>query len=425
MSEPSGTQYGGFWIRLVAFLADSAILFLISAALLVGAPMFLGPEGLMPAAFAALAIAFLYWPVMHASGMQATFGKAITGLKVARLDGRRISIIGALWREIAKIFSAGLAMLGYLMAAFMPRKQGLHDVLAGTYVVKEGASGIIPAFAVTVAGVAVPVFAVPMVGAADPIPPLARMAEGLVNEHAPALTPALKPILEAALPPAPAPKAPTKKVPAKVQAAKAPVAPPKAEAPKPPVVTAPPTPSVEPPKAEAPKPEPAKAPVLTASPAVEVQKPAPVAIARQSAPVAQAVPEKPKAAPAKPRAVPAKAKAAPAKPETAPTRAVAQATKPAAVPASQPKLASGMRYNDVMTAVLYRDVDAVNELLRLGRWVDKPDRQGATPLMVAAQLGDVRVAEALLRAGADARRAVPVAEERGDVEMIQLLKRYK
>jgi hypothetical protein len=77
-----------------------------------------------------------------------------------------------------------------------------------------------------------------------------------------------------------------------------------------------------------------------------------------------------------------------------------------------------------MTAVMYRDADGVNELLRLGKWPDKPDRRGATPLMVAAGLGDVRTAEALLRAGADARLAVPVAEERRDGDMIVLLKRY-
>ena len=77
-----------------------------------------------------------------------------------------------------------------------------------------------------------------------------------------------------------------------------------------------------------------------------------------------------------------------------------------------------------MTATLYGDVESVNELLRQGKWADKPDSRGTTPLMVAAGLGDMRTAEALLRGGANARRAVPVAEQRRDDEMIQLLKRY-
>src|SRR5688572_4545754 len=125
MSEPSGTQYGGFWVRLIALIADSAIVFLVSAALLVGAAMLLGAEALVPAVFAVSLIGLLYWPLMHASKRQATFGKAIVGLKVARFDGRRISILRSLWREIAKMFSAAVLMLGYLMAAITPRKQGL------------------------------------------------------------------------------------------------------------------------------------------------------------------------------------------------------------------------------------------------------------------------------------------------------------
>jgi len=39
-------------------------------------------------------------------------------------------------------------------------------------------------------------------------------------------------------------------------------------------------------------------------------------------------------------------------------------------------------------------------------------------------MGDVRTAEALLRAGANARSAVPVAEQRQNAEMVGLLKRY-
>jgi ankyrin repeat protein len=77
-----------------------------------------------------------------------------------------------------------------------------------------------------------------------------------------------------------------------------------------------------------------------------------------------------------------------------------------------------------MTAVLARDVAAVNELLKLGKWVDKPDSRGRTPLMVATSLDDVPTAEALLRGGASAGPAVRVAEERGNGEMVALLKRY-
>jgi ankyrin repeat protein len=77
-----------------------------------------------------------------------------------------------------------------------------------------------------------------------------------------------------------------------------------------------------------------------------------------------------------------------------------------------------------MTAVLYRDSEGVSELLRLGKWPDKPDSNGLTPLMTAVELGDVRSAEVLLRGGANPNVAVSVAERRGDAGMVDLLRRY-
>src|SRR6185436_3553716 len=163
MSEPTGTQYGGFWIRFLALLADSAIVFLISAALLVGAGMALGPNDLTLAVIAVWVLGFLYWPILHASRLRATFGKALLGLHLTRFDGRRISILRALWREIAKVFSSAVFMLGHVIAAFMPRKQALHDLMAATYVAREGVSRVFPAMVLVLAGFATPVFVAPMV----------------------------------------------------------------------------------------------------------------------------------------------------------------------------------------------------------------------------------------------------------------------
>ena len=78
-----------------------------------------------------------------------------------------------------------------------------------------------------------------------------------------------------------------------------------------------------------------------------------------------------------------------------------------------------------MSAVLDGDVDSLNALLKMGKWPDKPDSQGMTPLMVAAERRDLRMAEALLRAGADGRSAAQLAQKRGDGEMMVLLARYR
>ena len=84
-----------------------------------------------------------------------------------------------------------------------------------------------------------------------------------------------------------------------------------------------------------------------------------------------------------------------------------------------------------MTAVLYRDAKAVEDLIMLGKWADKADSGGMTPLMIAVTLGDAPIAEALLKAGANPNRPGPAgataasfARERNDAAMLGLLQRY-
>lgn len=65
------------------------------------------------------------------------------------------------------------------------------------------------------------------------------------------------------------------------------------------------------------------------------------------------------------------------------------------------------RFNDIMTAVLYADQATVAQLLDLGRWVDKPDSNGLTPLMVAVHLRDEGMVRLLLERGADPNVQAP------------------
>jgi hypothetical protein len=86
------------------------------------------------------------------------------------------------------------------------------------------------------------------------------------------------------------------------------------------------------------------------------------------------------------------------------------ATPPAAVPAvarmpGPPPVTP--KYNDVMTAVLYGDRAAVSQLLELGRWVDKPDSNGLTPLMAAVLMRDPDMVQLLLDRGADPNLQAP------------------
>jgi len=129
---------------------------------------------------------------------------------------------------------------------------------------------------------------------------------------------------------------------------------------------------------------------------------------------------------------PAAAKAKPVRAPVQPMTVVAlpPSALPAAPEPAQPiqlKTAAleGPKYNDLMTAVLYGDTAGVSELLAFGKWPDKPDTRGVTPLMAAAMLGDLQNAEALLKAGAEPGRALSVARDRGDGAMMTLLEKYQ
>lgn len=141
---PAGaTGYGGFWRRVLAAIVDG---------LLLGIPLALIQYQFMPAPTAdpeAMARAELTWSLiniliwwlyaagMHSSVYQATVGKMVLGMYVVDREGGRISFARATGRYFAEILSAMLLLIGYLMVAFTRRKQGLHDFIAGTLVVRR------------------------------------------------------------------------------------------------------------------------------------------------------------------------------------------------------------------------------------------------------------------------------------------------
>jgi ankyrin repeat protein len=82
------------------------------------------------------------------------------------------------------------------------------------------------------------------------------------------------------------------------------------------------------------------------------------------------------------------------------------------------------KYNDVMTPVVFRDLAGLNEVLALGKWPDKPDSLGRTPLMVALEIGRPDIAGVLLKAGADPERSKVAARARDDREMLAAVETF-
>jgi uncharacterized RDD family membrane protein YckC len=68
---------------------------------------------------------------------QATPGKRLLGLKVGDTHGERISFYQATCRYFAKFFSTFALLVGFVMAVFHSRRQSLHDMIAGTVVIRS------------------------------------------------------------------------------------------------------------------------------------------------------------------------------------------------------------------------------------------------------------------------------------------------
>jgi uncharacterized RDD family membrane protein YckC len=380
--------YGGFWIRFLAYLVDSVILFIALVLIAAGSAM-LGAAGALLVTAASVVGPILYWSVMHASRRQATYGKALLGLKVTDAARDRISFVRSLAREIAKIISAFALMLGFILAAFTKRKQSLHDFFANTLVMREGPSHVVAGLAIGVLGWLAPVALIMVLGAGMFMGAAGMMGGDLMAQ-----------VMQQA---------------EKQAAQQRPMPPRMPQKPPAPQVVVKPAPPPPPPA-------PAPVPVVAAPAPVTAPAPAPVVVAKAEPEPVAALKPKPAAKP-KPRAQP---KAAPQPPITVvalPPQPIVEAPTPA-VQQLDLKASGGPKYNDLMTAVLYKDEAGVNELLVFGKWPDKPDSRGVTPLMAAAMLGDLGNAEALLKAGAQPSRAMEVARERGDGAMMNLLEKY-
>jgi uncharacterized RDD family membrane protein YckC len=153
-------EYGGFWLRFLAFLIDGAVLglgiFVVAIPLifLTGLGTYLsqihpeeeaGDAGfwlIMGVIFlfatVSLAVTWLYHAWMESSEWQATLGKKALGLVVTDMAGGRVSFGRATGRHFGKIVTNMIpAFIGYIMAGFTAQKQALHDMIAGCLILRR------------------------------------------------------------------------------------------------------------------------------------------------------------------------------------------------------------------------------------------------------------------------------------------------
>jgi uncharacterized RDD family membrane protein YckC len=157
------SNYAGFWMRFVAVIIDGIIIGIMQFVVIMPILAMLGlgfasmqdfnfnniteedavgMAGAIIAAMTAISgvsfvIQTLYFSLMESSKYQATVGKMALGLKVTDMNGDKLDFVKALLRQVCKIISGMIFLIGYIMAGLTEKKQALHDMIAGALVVRK------------------------------------------------------------------------------------------------------------------------------------------------------------------------------------------------------------------------------------------------------------------------------------------------
>lgn len=142
-------EYVGFFPRVGAFLIDYILLTLVLAVVASGLRLLflpgIGPQDqgyfIGQVLFSLLLAILIWWPYFIVSSVKfgGTVGKLILGQMVVNENGEKIDWGQALLRYLVGygIIDSLTLGLGYLWVAFDSKKQGFHDKIAKTYVVKR------------------------------------------------------------------------------------------------------------------------------------------------------------------------------------------------------------------------------------------------------------------------------------------------
>ncbi len=137
-------EYAGFWVRVVATLIDTILIVVVTFPLLIAiygwsyfdpnqTGIIAGPVYVLISWVLPTVAVVLFW--MH---RQATPGKMAMSLRIVDAEtGASLTLGQSIGRCLAYFVSLLPLGLGVIWVAFDKRKQGWHDKLAGTVVVRS------------------------------------------------------------------------------------------------------------------------------------------------------------------------------------------------------------------------------------------------------------------------------------------------
>ena len=143
MAVASPGSYGGFWIRVVAYIIDAIILGIIGGILSVPLGVnysdvnSLSSAGSRTSNGIDLVLSLVYFVGLW-TYMGGTIGQRILGMRVVdATSGQPIGLGKAVIRWLGLLLSFFVCAIGVIWVAFDGRKQGWMDKIAGTVVVRR------------------------------------------------------------------------------------------------------------------------------------------------------------------------------------------------------------------------------------------------------------------------------------------------
>ena len=130
-------HYAGFWIRVVAYILDVLILspLLIITLFVISLKFSLEPTIMSLLISVITLILWGLYEIIMVGKKGATLGKMVIGAKIVKDNGDEIDMNSSAIRFAGKIVNNFTIYIGYIMVAFTGKKQGLHDMMAQTYVI--------------------------------------------------------------------------------------------------------------------------------------------------------------------------------------------------------------------------------------------------------------------------------------------------
>jgi len=130
------TNKAGFWVRFFAILIDSIGIGIVSGILSGLINSSTDPFDTSRSSLQTLIGVLYFCYFWSAQGGGQTLGMRVLNIKVVRTDGSSLTILQAFIRYIGLIVSIVCLFIGVIWAAFDANKQGWHDKIAGTYVIR-------------------------------------------------------------------------------------------------------------------------------------------------------------------------------------------------------------------------------------------------------------------------------------------------